>query len=170
MSQRAIRIRQIMDWRAAIWAGLIAGAIFLVLQTAILVSVVGVSPWVTLRMIAAMVMGQGILSAPSTFDPLIIAVGLLVHFALSVLFALLIAFVLHRWGMLIGILGGALFGLALYAINYYTFTLFFPWFFPMRSWIVVLANVVFGAVAGGVYEAFEHEIIVVEEYATGEKN
>jgi len=56
-----------------------------------------------------------------------------------------------------------LFGLALYAINYYTFTLFFPWFFPMRSWLVVLSHIVFGATAGGVYEAFEHETYVVEE-------
>jgi len=152
-----------MDWRAAIWAGLVAGVVFLVIQMAILAGVTGGSPWVMLRMIAAMVMGQNVLPPPATFDPVIAVVALLIHFVLSILFALLIAFVLHRWGMLVGIIGGALFGLALYAINYYTFTLFFPWFFPMGNWVAVLAHIVFGAVAGGVYEAFEHEEYVVEE-------
>jgi hypothetical protein len=163
MAQRSIIMRQVMDWRAAIWAGLIAGAVFLGLQMAILASVSGGSPWVMLRMVAAIVMGEDVLPPPATFDPRIAGVALLIHFALSVLFALIIAFVLHRWGLLVGILGGALFGLALYAINYYTFTLFFPWFFSMRGWIVVLVHIIFGATAGGVYEAFEHEEYVVEE-------
>ncbi len=163
MAQRSITMRQIMDWRAAVLAGIVAGAVFLVLQIAILVSLTGgSSPWVVLRMIAAMVMGQGVLPPPATFDPGITVVALLINFVLSILFALLIAFVLHRWGLLVGIFGGALFGLALYAINYYTFTLFFPWFFPMRSWLIVLSHIVFGATAGGVYEAFEHEEYVAE--------
>lgn len=166
MTQRRIRLHQITDWRAAIWAGLIAGALFLALQMGILWALVGGSPWVLLRMIAAMVMGQGVLPPPPTFNAVVVIVALLVHFVLSILFAMLLAFVLHRWGMLVGIIGGALLGLALYAINYYTFTLFFPWFFPMRSWVTVLAHVVFGAAAGGVYEAFEHEIFVAEEYTT----
>ncbi len=164
MAQRSLVMRQIMDWRAAIWAGIVAGVVFLALQMGILAGVNGSSsPWIVLRMLAAMVMGQQVLPPPATFDPAIAGVALLINFILSILFALLIAFVLHRWGMLVGMLGGALFGLALYAINYYTFTLFFPWFFPMRSWLVVLAHIVFGATAGGVYEAFEHEEYVVEE-------
>jgi len=163
MAQRSITMRQIMDWRAAVLAGIVAGAVFLVLQIAILAGVTSASPWIVLRMVAAMVMGQGVLPPPTSFDPVITVVALLINFILSILFALLIAFVLHRWGLLVGIVGGALFGLALYAINYYTFTLFFPWFFPMRSWLVVLSHIVFGATAGGVYEAFEHETYVVEE-------
>ena len=63
-----------MDWRAAIWAGLIAGAVLLILQTAILAGVTGGSPWVTLCMIAAMVMGEGVLPPPATFDPVIVVV------------------------------------------------------------------------------------------------
>ena len=164
MAQRSITMRQIMDWRAAVLAGIVAGVVFLALQMAILAGVTGgSSPWVILRMTAAMVMGQSVLPPPASFDPAITLVALLITFVLSILFALLIAFVLHRWGLLVGIIGGALFGLALYAINYYTFTLFFPWFFPMRSWLVVLAHIAFGATAGGVYEAFEHETYVAEE-------
>ncbi|MCX6046389.1 MAG: hypothetical protein NT075_14885 [Chloroflexi bacterium] len=163
MAQRSITMRQIMDWRAAVLAGIVAGLVFLVLQMGILAGVAGASPWIVLRMVAAMVMGQGVLPPPASFDPVITIVALLINFVLSILFALLIAFVLHRWGLLVGIVGGALFGLALYAINYYTFTLFFPWFFPMRSWLVVLSHIIFGATAGGIYEAFEHETYVVEE-------
>ena len=67
---------------------------------------------------------------------------------------------LHRWGIIVGIIGGAIFGLALYLINFYTLTYFFPWFFPLRSWMMMLSHVIYGATAGGVYEALEVEEFV----------
>src|SRR5690606_21498005 len=112
--------------------------------------------------------GEGVLPPPSSFDPLVVLVALLVHFVLSVLYACILAFIIHRGGLLAGIIGGALFGLALYAINYYTFSFFFPWFFSLRSWMVVAAHGLFGAIAGGVYEALERDrYITVEEEAHG---
>jgi hypothetical protein len=83
--------------------------------------------------------------------------ALLVHFTLAILMALAIAFVLHRWGLITGVLGGAVFGLVFFGINYYTLTYFFPHFFAMAHWSVVLVHVVFGALAGGVYEWLETE-------------
>ena len=93
----------------------------------------------------------------------VVAVGVLVHMALSLVYALLLAFIIHRWGLIVGILGGALFGLAIYVINYYTFTYLFPWFFPLRSWLVLATHVFFGATAGGIYEALERHIYVLDE-------
>jgi hypothetical protein len=63
----------------------------------------------------------------------------------------------------VGIIGGAFFGLAIYLINYYTFSYFYPWFYPLRSWIALAGHLFFGAVAGGLYETFERDIYVVEE-------
>lgn len=157
----------VTDWRAAVVAGVIAGFFFLILSVGITV-VTGGSPWVLFRYTASIVLGEGVLPPPPSFELLAILVALFVHFTLSVLYACILAFIIHRGGLLTGILGGALFGLALYAINYYTFSFFFPWFFPMRSWIVVAAHILFGAVTGGVYEALERDrYVVVEEVAHG---
>jgi len=93
----------------------------------------------------------------------VVAVGVLVHMTLSLFYSLLLAFIIHRWGLVVGIVGGALFGVAIYVINYYTFTYLFPWFFPLRSWLVLATHVTFGALAGGIYEALERDIYVVEE-------
>lgn len=156
------RMRQVMDWRAALWAGIIAGAVFLIAQMVLLSLLAGGSPWVVPRRIAAIVLGEAVLSPPA-FSLSIVLVALLVHFFLSVVYALILAFIIHRWGMIVGIVGGALFGLALYVINFYTFSILFPWFFPVRSWIDVFTHMLFGAVAGGVYEALEVEEFVPVE-------
>jgi len=146
------RVRQVVDWSAAVWAGLIAGLIFLLLNLILTPIVFGANGWFILRFLASPVLGEGILPPPMSFDAAALVVGLLLHFALSIGFSLLLAFILHRGGLLTGILGGALLGLGLFFINFYTFTLFFPWFFALRSWIMVLTHIIFGAVAGGVYE------------------
>lgn len=164
MAKGSIRMRQVMDWRAAFLAGVIAGVVMLILQLTILPLMTGTSPWVALRFIVAIGLGEGVLPPPVNLDAEILVVALLLHFVFSILATLVIAFVIHRWGLLVGIVGGALLGLALYAINYYTFLLYFPWFFPMRSWIALLAHIIFGAIAGGTYEALERdEFIEVTE-------
>ncbi len=153
-----MRMRQVMDWEAAVKAGLIAGV------AALLIVVIPAAadgyPWIIFHWIAGLALGSEVLAATSNLSPLIIITGLLIHFVLSVIYALILAFIIHRWGFWVGLLGGALFGLVLFAINFYTFTLLFPWFLVMRSWIVVLAHVIFGAVAGGAYEAMEVERFV----------
>lgn len=154
------RMEQIVDWRSAIIAGLVAGLVFLVAEVIGRVAVAGWSPWITIRYIAAIVMGTDALPPPPTFDPLIFIVAILVNFVLAVIFSMILAAIIHEWELVVGIILGALFGLAIYAINYYTFTRFFPWFFPVRNWTDVLAHVLFGAVAGGVYEALEREEFV----------
>lgn len=143
MSTAKIILRQVVDWRAAIWAGVASGLAFLLVNMLLTQIYLG-SPWIIVRLAASVLMGQGVLPPPATFDLGIFLSALLVHFFLSIVFACVIAFVLHRWGMLVGIIGGAVFGFALYCINFYTFTLFFPWFFPMRSWIMVVSHVAFG--------------------------
>jgi len=162
MNSSKIKMRQLVDWRAAIWAGVISGLIFLAINMLLTKVYVG-SPWVSVRLVASIVMGTRALPPPADFDAGIFVIALLVHFPLSIAFASIIAFVLHRGGLLMGIVGGAIFGLALYAINFYTLTFFFPWFFPMRSWIMMLSHIVFGASAGGIYEGLEVEKFVPAE-------
>ena len=162
MGQSNVRMKQVVDWSAAVWAGLISGIVFL-LANMVLTNVYLGSPWVIVRLLASIVMGPGVLPPPATFSVSTFLVSLIVHVPLSIGFASLIAIVLHRWGLIVGILGGAAFGLALYFINFYTFSFLFPWFFPMRSWIMAVSHLLFGALAGGIYEALEVEEFVPVE-------
>ena len=151
--------RQVVDWRAAFLAGLFAGVALFLLQMALTALLVG-SAWIIPRMTAAIVLGRPALPPPASFDAGIVAVAFLVHMALSMAYAALFAFILHRGGLVLGILGGAALGLGLYAINYFTFAAFFPWFLELKSTLIVLCHVIFGALAGGLYELLEVERFV----------
>lgn len=159
--------RQVLDVRAAVIAGLVAGLLFLLLELLVSAFYINGSPWVYSRYAASLVLGQGVLPPPPTFELPSALLGLAVHMLLSVVYALVLAFIVHRGGLLMGIVGGALFGLALFAINYYSFSFFFPWFFPVRSWIVIAAHVLFGASAGGIYEALERDRYIAVYKPTG---
>ena len=164
---RSTRVmHQIMDWRAAVLAGLIAGLLAFLLRVLLWVVVTGGSFWAPFYQSAAFLLGPQSLAPVDAPQFGVVVVGLLVHFALSLFYSVLLAFIIHRWGLAVGIIGGALFGVAVYIINYYTFTYFFPWFFPLRGWLVLAAHVFFGATAGGVYEALERDIYVLDEPPT----
>jgi hypothetical protein len=142
-----------LDGRAVLIAGLGGGTLFLLTILLFTPVVLGVDASLVLRYFASLVQGSDVLTDGNST---VLVVGVIVHYVLSVLFALLIAIVIHRWGLLIGILGGALMGLAIYAFNYYTMTLFFPWFFAVNNIVLLVGNMVYGAVTGGIYEVFDH--------------
>lgn len=162
MQQPRHKLRLIMDWRAAVIAGLVGGALTMLLWMILWATVTGGSVWTPFHHVAAILLGEGVLSPSQTLNLRVIMAGTAVHLVLAVLYALLLAFIIHRWELLVGIIAGALFGLALYLVNYYTFTALFPWFFPLRSWIALVGHVFFGVVAGGLYELLERDIYVAE--------
>jgi len=161
MSPARPRLRQLVDWRSAIFAGVVGGIVLLVLEMMFTKSVVG-SPWVFPRLLAAVVLGPKVLPPPATYDVGLLAAALLVHLPLSIAFSCLIAFVLHKWGLVVGILGGAVLGMCLYWINFGTVFNLVSWFAPMKSAWTMWAHVVFGAICGGTYELLEKERFVVE--------
>jgi len=142
-----------VTWRAVLISGLVAGTLFLLADLVFAPIVTNVSAALTLRYFAALVLGSKVLTQTGTS---VLITGIIVHYVLSLVFALVIALVVHRWGLLVGIVGGAILGVAFYGINLYTLTLLFPWFFAINSTVILLCHAVFGAVAGGVYEMFDH--------------
>ncbi len=166
MSYQTVRVRQIVDWGAAIRAGFIAGSFFLLLNLLLNGLVYGTSSWQLLRQFASILLGEAILPPPATADGTALLVGLLLHFGFSLIYALIIAYVIHRGGLVGGIVGGALLGIAFYAINLYTFTLIRPWLFSLNNWVFLLTHLIFGALAGGIYEALEEEIYIPVEDET----
>ncbi len=151
------KMKQIMDWRAALWSGLIAGFVFLFLNIFLVPILLGGNMWVIIRLFSSIFFGQIILAPPATYNLPALIMCIITNLVLSELYTILIAFVLHKYGLITGIIGGALFGLAIYLINFYSLSYFFPWFFVMRSWPFVLTHILFGAIAGGVYELLEVE-------------
>ena len=145
-----------MDKRAATIAGLLAAVISLGLGMAVL-QYLHENALSLPRLLATIVLGRSALDAEATSTGTALGVGIGVHLVLGLVFAFMISFTLHRWGFWVGLIGGALFGLALYAINTYTMSRFFPEFYFYRSWFMVGLHVVFGALCGGIYEAIERD-------------
>ena len=156
-------MRQVMDWRAAVIAGLLAGGLTMLLRMILWATAAGGSIWTPFYHSAALLLGPERFVPAGAPEAGIVAVGALAHMALSLVYTVLLAFIIHRWGLIVGILGGALFGLALYLIHYYSMTYLFPWFYPLRSWLVLVSHIFFGAIAGGLYEALERDIYVEAE-------
>ena len=143
---------------AAIWAALIAGAVFLMLEMIMVPVFMGESPWGPPRMIAAIGMGKAVLPPPATFDVGIIMVAMLIHFALSVVLAFLFAFIARGRTVAVATMMGATFGLVVYVVNFYGMTALFPWFAMGRGWIGIFAHVMYGAVLGFVYASIAQRV------------
>lgn len=137
-----------LDWRAVVWAGLVAGVVFMMAEMLMVAMFEGQSPWAPPRMIAAMVLGEEVLSPP-TFDAGLMMLAMAIHLGLSLLYAAVLGLVLRRAGPLAGLAVGALFGLAIYLVNFYPIaSALFPWFAMARGWVSIFTHVLFGAVAG----------------------
>ena len=143
------------DWPAAVYSGLIAGAIFLMLEMIMVPLFLGESAWGPPRMIAAIVLGKDVLPPPATFHLGIFTAAMSVHFSLSIIYAVIFDWVTERLGLATTILLGAVFGLALYLINFYGFTVIFPWFAMARNWVSIFAHIVFGMSVAVAYKEIE---------------
>lgn len=145
-------IRKNVAWWAIPIAGLVAGAVFLVSNIVLTALMFGMSPRMFLQYAASLVMGSDALTNTSVG---VVVVGLVIHFAIAMVLTLVVALVVHRWGLGVGIVGGALLGVCFWAINFYTMTVLFQWFFAINSLPMLLSHVLFGAVAGGIYEQLD---------------
>lgn len=141
---------QSINWNAAIKAGVIAGLVFLILELVLVSTVGGESPWAPVRMIGAIALGEDVLPPPATFDLISFLAAAVVHFALAIIYGVIFALVADKagWGLGVSVVAGLVFGLILYAVNFYGFTALFPWFAMARNEISIVAHAVFGLVLG----------------------
>lgn len=144
--------------KASIVAGIIAGAVFLLLEMIMVPVFMNGSPWAPPRMIAAIAMGKEVLPSPEnppTFDFTIFLVAMVIHFILSIIYAIIIGWLCRSRTMGISIAIGAGFGLAIYFINFYGFTTLFPWFAMARNWVSVFAHLVFGITTAWAFKTIQ---------------
>jgi hypothetical protein len=146
------------DWKAAAWCGVIAGIVFIMAEMLLVWLVMGMSPWAPPRMMAAMLLGKDVLPPPADFSMPIMAAAIAVHLPLSILYGLILGWIVHRFEVGAALLTGAAFGLiAIYLVNFYLIApVFFRWFVEARNWISIAAHVLFGVVAAGAYVALRH--------------
>ncbi len=155
----------IINSKAAIQAGLIAGLVFMMLEMLLVATVGGGSPWAPPRMIGAMVMGKSVLPPPASFDLVVFMVAMLIHFILSIILAFVFAAIAEaaRLSKPMAAIIGLLFGLVVYAVNFYGMTAIFPWFAMARNGISIFAHLMFGLVLGYSYRALAPSVVVRHE-------
>jgi hypothetical protein len=146
-------VRSNLAWRAVLIAGVAAGTVFLLVNVIFTPLLLGVDATIVLRYMASLVLGSGVLTGDNAATLL---VGLVVSYVLAFVYTLIIAIVVHRWGLIVGLVGGAILGLAFYGINLYLLTLLFEWFYAINNNVLLFSHVLFGITAGGVYEVFDH--------------
>jgi uncharacterized membrane protein YagU involved in acid resistance len=140
-----------INWKAAILAGVIAALIFLMLEMIMVPLFLGGSPWAPPRMIAAIILGEGVLPPPATFDFGVLMAALVLHLILSLIYTIVIAFIINNMTLGKALAVGAVIGLIIYFVNFYVMTSLFPWFAMARNWVSAVAHVSFGIAAAWAY-------------------
>jgi hypothetical protein len=143
--------RRMPNAARALLAGVAAAALFLALLQLLAVTVYDEPFWKFFRMMAAMVRGPGVLEYESEFDARVVLVGASLYFALSLLFALAIAFIAGEVPRRFAALAGLICGVSLFYLNFYGFTALFPWFASHRTVDMLLAHALFGVMVGSDY-------------------
>jgi hypothetical protein len=148
-----------INWSAAIWASVIGGLVFAALEVSMVPLFQDKSPWAPLHMIGAIALGPNAMTSPDTFDLGVIGTAVVVHMALAILYGIILAFVIARLDMGMAIAIGAIYGLALYIVNFYVFTKWFPWFADARDWISIFTHLVQGGLWGCLYRIFDRRTV-----------
>lgn len=143
-----------VDIGAAVYAGVAAGILATAAQIVLWAIFTAALPAILYRdsrFAAAIVLGRGVLPPPASFDTVIMLIAAIVHFALAIAYALLLAWLIADFRLRTSLLAGAAFGLGVYAVNMYGFTAVFPWFASSRDWITAVTHLVFGIVLAAAY-------------------
>jgi hypothetical protein len=143
------------DWPAAAVAGFAAGAVLMVLELlwTTLVAAAG-DPWHISHLVAAILIGPDALQSTG-FSVGVVAVALCTHYALGIGFGLVLGWIIvgFHWesNLIVALAVGALFGLALYGLDFHVLAHVFPWMAGLRGWATLGAHLVFGIVAAVMY-------------------
>jgi len=143
-------------WLAAFYAGIAAGVFSTIAQILLWWLFWDALPSILYRdtrFAAAILLGEEVLPPLATLDWQIIFIATGIHFGLSITYAIVLSWLIHRLDIKNSLIVGGLYGLALFIINMYGFVIIFPWFVETRDWITVTAHVVFSVSAACVYQA-----------------
>ena len=150
--------RRSPDWAAAAVAGFAAGALLRVIEMVWSALVQGVSPWSLPRMIAAIALGPDTLQTDEFSVP-VLAVALVIHYVLGIVFGMLLALIIAPFrldsSVAMALLVGAVFGIALYLVDFYGMVRIFTWFKEVRGAGMLVLHIIFGAATAALYWKLE---------------
>lgn len=136
-------------WKAAIWSGIIAGVVMLVLEFIMNPLFLDKSMWEPVRMMASILMGSAVLPPPATFDTGVFLAAAAVHLPLSLIYAMIIGYLIRKVSLAAALLIGIVIGYFVYMINFFGITIaLFPWFSEARSWVQLIIHLLFGLTVG----------------------
>ncbi|MEN9559993.1 MAG: hypothetical protein RLZZ502_1204 [Pseudomonadota bacterium] len=144
----------VFDWRAAGIAAVLASAIYLLLTACVNAAQYG--NWAHSAEVISNHLGSDLysdamhLTQSGPWLP-----GLLLHFLSCVLAALVICLLVHEFGLLVGVVGGGVLGLCVWAIHFYAIAPRFEWMYALKGQYSEYLHVLYGVLAGGVYELLE---------------
>lgn len=127
-----------LQWTAALGAPLIAGLILLIVPGGI--------PWSALSFFSPVIMGRAV---PDHWN-LPLSVAIFFHFAIALVYGLIIALAVMRLTQWRAILAGGALGLILYGINFWVVSLWIPELRGSEP-TALLAHVVFGLTTAAAY-------------------
>ena len=156
------------SWKDSVYAGLIGGVIMMMLEM-IMVPLFNMgTAWGPPRMMAGIILGADAAPPPATFDFWILMAGLMVHLTMSIIFALILDAIINNMSFIWALVVGAVFGYALYLVNFYVIAdWWFPWFTKATSWVTGFTHITFGISAAWAYKALtrHHEEVEDREHA-----
>jgi hypothetical protein len=156
MAERRAGYRQIFDVRASVIASVV-GVIAFWLTMMALDSRSLSAPWFTTYAAATLISGPEALASPTVFNMTTALSGLAVYLGLGLVFGIVISALIHEFGLIVGIIGGAVLGFCTYVLLYYIATNY-GFSHDLAKFArapLEVGHVVFGAVVGGVYESLE---------------
>lgn len=144
-----------ISWKGVLWAGLLAGFGFILLQMLLFAWFTDAGPWSTPRLVATMALGPGAAPPPAGFEPGAVAVGIAIQLSVSLAAALVLGTSIAATGadLVWSVIGGALFGTLLYIIGFYVFSALFPSLEDARGAVTAFNHIVYGGALGGIYRA-----------------
>jgi hypothetical protein len=142
------RFQRSHRWTAAIKASLIAAAVIWLFPSG--------NPWTSFaRPSGAHIMGRPVSADQSiTLFSMEALPAHLAHFAVGVVYGLIIGLMVYRLRSWRAILAGIIVSLVLYSINFAAFRMFAPQFTGVYELNVAIAHVLFGGIAAGVMRGF----------------
>ncbi len=156
MAEPRAGYRQVFDARAAFVAGIVGIIVFALTMMGLDAKFSG-SPWVTMRSAASLFTGEAAFTDINTFSFPSLAPGLLTYMLVGMALAFILSLLLHRFGLVAGIVGGAILGFSAYVLLYFVLLrqLDMQELLSLKRWTLEVGHAVFGAVVGGVYEWLE---------------
>lgn len=139
---------------AGVLAGLVAGTAYLAAQATFTAAAHTGGAAEPLQRIAAILLGPNAAPPPADLDPTILGMGLLIHYALAMVYGRLVGGLVGGRGLTAAALIGAATGLSLYLLNFELIApSAFPWFADSITVVTVADHLLFGVVAAATFTA-----------------